>query len=422
MHRVARCLLHHAARARAAAALGVQRRANLTRCAPRAASSLARAQRRRWTWTGATTRRSPRAPRTSRCSTWSWATPSPRAHGWGTRRRSTPSGCARALLRCCQWAKAGVVARLAHLHQRAQGMGEAVGLCGQPVAGSARVRAGAADAERDRAAPSGPSDAPPPPLGSGVIQCLPAVCACGWALRALHARAAHPTMCRPPTPPNACAVGPERVAVRVVLGRPVGVRVVAGPGPARAHVCRELAAGAQEPGVHLEVSGAAPRAFWGASLGAFRARRGWAAEPGLHLEVWRGLVAAGLAVRSRCDDVFGARCARRVCRWRPAGPGSANPSQSPLLATVSFDNTVKLWDVERGVCAHTLQGHTQVRGRVGGGLGGSGWGFGASRFGRRIWWGSAVHRARAQPFAVRPGRPLCARRAEGMYGALLGTC
>ncbi len=35
-------------------------------------------------------------------------------------------------------------------------------------------------------------------------------------------------------------------------------------------------------------------------------------------------------------------------RWRPAGRGSANPSLAPLLATASFDATVKLWDTESG--------------------------------------------------------------------------
>jgi transducin (beta)-like 1 len=33
-------------------------------------------------------------------------------------------------------------------------------------------------------------------------------------------------------------------------------------------------------------------------------------------------------------------------KWSPCGPGSPNPNQQLLLATASFDATVKLWDVE----------------------------------------------------------------------------
>lgn len=50
-------------------------------------------------------------------------------------------------------------------------------------------------------------------------------------------------------------------------------------------------------------------------------------------------------------------CACRSHRWSPTGPGSANPGQQLLLATASFDTTVKLWDAEVGRCVHTLRGH-----------------------------------------------------------------
>jgi transducin (beta)-like 1 len=47
-------------------------------------------------------------------------------------------------------------------------------------------------------------------------------------------------------------------------------------------------------------------------------------------------------------------------RWRPAGANTANPDLPPLLATASFDTTVKLWEVEGGRCLHTLAGHSEM--------------------------------------------------------------
>lgn len=45
--------------------------------------------------------------------------------------------------------------------------------------------------------------------------------------------------------------------------------------------------------------------------------------------------------------------------WRPSGPGSANPDAPLLLATASFDCSVKLWDMESGRCVRTLSKHTE---------------------------------------------------------------
>lgn len=46
-------------------------------------------------------------------------------------------------------------------------------------------------------------------------------------------------------------------------------------------------------------------------------------------------------------------------KWSPTGPGTANPNMNLILASASFDSTVRLWDVERGVCIHTLTKHTE---------------------------------------------------------------
>uniref|UniRef100_A0A8C1WK75 Transducin beta like 1 X-linked n=1 Tax=Cyprinus carpio TaxID=7962 RepID=A0A8C1WK75_CYPCA len=46
-------------------------------------------------------------------------------------------------------------------------------------------------------------------------------------------------------------------------------------------------------------------------------------------------------------------------KWSPTGTGSSNPNANMLLASASFDSTVRLWDVDRGVCIHTLTKHQE---------------------------------------------------------------
>ncbi|PON49948.1 Guanine nucleotide-binding protein, beta subunit [Parasponia andersonii] len=46
-------------------------------------------------------------------------------------------------------------------------------------------------------------------------------------------------------------------------------------------------------------------------------------------------------------------------RWSPTGPGTNNPNQQLMLASASFDSTVKLWDVEHGKLLSSLNGHRE---------------------------------------------------------------
>mmetsp|Transcript_10874 Transcript_10874/g.34604 ORF Transcript_10874/g.34604 Transcript_10874/m.34604 type:complete len:495 (+) Transcript_10874:232-1716(+) len=45
-------------------------------------------------------------------------------------------------------------------------------------------------------------------------------------------------------------------------------------------------------------------------------------------------------------------------KWSPTGPGTNNPNQPLVLASASFDATIKLWDVENGSCLYSLTKHT----------------------------------------------------------------
>ncbi|KAL1449773.1 hypothetical protein WDU94_002248 [Cyamophila willieti] len=46
-------------------------------------------------------------------------------------------------------------------------------------------------------------------------------------------------------------------------------------------------------------------------------------------------------------------------KWSPTGPETSNPNMNLVLASASFDSTVRLWDVDRGECLNTLTRHTE---------------------------------------------------------------
>jgi transducin (beta)-like 1 len=45
-------------------------------------------------------------------------------------------------------------------------------------------------------------------------------------------------------------------------------------------------------------------------------------------------------------------------RWSPTGKGSKNPNKDLVLASASFDYSIKLWDVNVGKCLYSLTKHT----------------------------------------------------------------
>ncbi|KAE9614268.1 putative transcription factor WD40-like family [Lupinus albus] len=46
-----------------------------------------------------------------------------------------------------------------------------------------------------------------------------------------------------------------------------------------------------------------------------------------------------------------------IIRWSPTGVGTSNPNKKLVLASASFDSTVKIWDVELGKSIYSLNGH-----------------------------------------------------------------
>nr|CAD7589596.1 unnamed protein product [Timema genevievae] len=69
-----------------------------------------------------------------------------------------------------------------------------------------------------------------------------------------------------------------------------------------------------------------------------------------------GLVSVTVLERDLVDE---AGHLRPLIKWSPTGTGTPNPNMALILASASFDSTVRLWDVERGACIHTLTKHTE---------------------------------------------------------------
>ncbi|KAG7156154.1 F-box-like/WD repeat-containing protein ebi-like, partial [Homarus americanus] len=66
--------------------------------------------------------------------------------------------------------------------------------------------------------------------------------------------------------------------------------------------------------------------------------------------IWSGYMCYDLQAHSK--EIY-------TIKWSPTGPGTNNPSMNLILASASFDSTVRLWDVERGACIHTLTRHSE---------------------------------------------------------------
>ena len=72
-------------------------------------------------------------------------------------------------------------------------------------------------------------------------------------------------------------------------------------------------------------------------------------------KVWSMSSGSNACVQDLCEH----RKEIYTIKWSPTGAGSANPNANLVLATASFDSTVRVWDPETGVCLYVLEKHTE---------------------------------------------------------------
>jgi len=72
---------------------------------------------------------------------------------------------------------------------------------------------------------------------------------------------------------------------------------------------------------------------------------------------WDGNLAIGTHKKDPLWDFTKHEQEIYTVKWSPTGPGSANPTKAPMLATASFDGSVRLWSVQNGSCVRVLRRH-----------------------------------------------------------------